>query len=156
MIEPEPENKAAGPTRRTLFQWLSYGLSALAAAALGADMLELHVVFSRECFGPDTQASVTTADLTQLVEGVRFIERAVAAPVDKEVMASELAELRRLFGKSVVALRDLAVGDRLAEADLGLKKPGTGIPAVRLRDLLNRRLKRPVAVDSLLSEEDVE
>jgi N,N'-diacetyllegionaminate synthase len=128
----------------------------LAAATLGADLLEVHVVFSRECFGPDTPASITTGELRQLVEGVRFIQGAIATPVDKERMASELAELRRLFGKSVVARRDLVAGHLLTEADLGLKKPGTGIPAVRLKELVNRRLKRRVGADCLLAENDLE
>jgi N-acetylneuraminate synthase len=125
----------------------------LAAVTLGADTLELHVTFSRECFGPDVPASVTTAELKQLVEGARFIERAMAAPVDKEAMAADLAELRALFGKSVVAARDLPAGHRLTEADLRLKKPGTGIPAGRLKELLNRTLREAVAADALLAED---
>jgi N,N'-diacetyllegionaminate synthase len=128
----------------------------LAGVTLGASLLEVHVVFSRECFGPDTPASVTTEELKQLVEGIRFIERVMEAPVDKEAMAADLAELRRLFGKSVVAARDLDAGQRLTEADLELKKPGTGIPAARYRELVNRTLKRAVAADTILTEEDLE
>ncbi len=79
----------------------------LAAVALGAKLLEVHVVLSRECFGPDVKASVTTAELAQLVEGVRFIERALAHPLDKEQMAAEMGPLKAMFGKSVVAARDL-------------------------------------------------
>jgi N,N'-diacetyllegionaminate synthase len=127
----------------------------LAAVTMGADLLEVHVTFSRECFGPDVPASVTTTELRQLVEGARFIERALGSPVDKEAIAGELTELRRLFGKSVVALRNLPAGHHLTEADLGLKKPGTGIPAARLNEVLNRTLKRAVAADALLSEEDL-
>ena len=47
----------------------------LAAATLGAELVEVHVTFSKECFGPDVVASVTTSELKTLVEGVRFIER---------------------------------------------------------------------------------
>jgi sialic acid synthase SpsE len=42
----------------------------LAAATLGASVLEVHLVFSRECFGPDVAASLTTAELADLVAGV--------------------------------------------------------------------------------------
>ncbi|MBX7167452.1 MAG: N-acetylneuraminate synthase family protein [Pirellulales bacterium] len=128
----------------------------LAAATLGANLLEMHVVFSKECFGPDVKASVTTAELAQLVEGVRFIESALAHPVDKETAAGDMAELRKLFGKSVVAATDLPAGRVLAETDLALKKPGTGIAAARLPEVLGRRLKRAVAADTLLAEEDFE
>jgi N-acetylneuraminate synthase len=128
----------------------------LAAAALGAKMIELHVTFSRECFGPDVIASVTTPELRQLVEGVRFIERALASPVDKTAMAQEMGELRRVFGKSVVAARDLNAGEALAFEDIAFKKPGSGIPAARYNDALGRRLKRAVAANAILSEDDFE
>ena len=128
----------------------------IAAATLGANILEVHVTFSRECFGPDVPASITTKGLKQLVAGVRFVEQALLNPVDKEAMAESLSEMKRVFGKSVVAARELAAGHRIAAADLAFKKPGTGIPAARYREVLNRTLRRAVAADTLLSEEDFE
>src|ERR1044071_9845378 len=82
----------------------------LAGAALGLDILELHVALSREMFGPDVVASVTTAELRQLVEGVRFIERMRAHPIDKDASARDTEPLRRLFTRSVVARRGLPQG----------------------------------------------
>ncbi|MDQ7011967.1 MAG: N-acetylneuraminate synthase family protein, partial [Mariprofundaceae bacterium] len=60
----------------------------LAAATLGANLLEVHVTLSREAFGPDVVASLTTAELRQLVEGVRFIEQTLKHPVDKDANAA--------------------------------------------------------------------
>ena len=128
----------------------------LAAVSLGAKLIEVHVAFSRECFGPDVIASITTPELKQLVDGVRFIERALAAPVEKDAMAEELSELRKVFGKSVVAARDLNAGEKITAEDIAFKKPGAGIPAARFKDVLNRRLKRPVAADTPLSENDLD
>jgi N-acetylneuraminate synthase len=128
--------------------------SGLAAAALGADMLEVHVTLSRECFGPDVIASITTLELAELAKGVQFIHRALSNPVDKQEVAEELSEVRRIFGKSVVAARDLPSGWKLSEADLTLRKPGTGIPASRLTGLLDRCIKRPVNAGTFLSDED--
>ena len=126
----------------------------LAAAALGADLLEVHFVFSRECFGPDVPASLTTEQLRQLVEGTRFIHTALAHPLDKDLEADRTSELRTLFGKSVVAECDLAAGRCLRREDLALKKPGTGIPAARLPEIIGRTLKHDVRGDTLLSEND--
>lgn len=126
----------------------------LAAATLGAKLLEVHVAFSRECFGPDVIASLTTPELKQLVEGVRFIETALAAPVDKQAMADSLRELKQVFGKSIVAARDLSAGHCVTLADLAFKKPGTGIPAARYQELLARTLARAVVADAQLTEED--
>lgn len=128
----------------------------LAAAALGASLIEVHVTFSRECFGPDVPASLTTTDLGRLVEGVRFIEKALGNPVDKDAAARQFGEMRSIFGKSVVVVRDLPAGWRLLESDLGLRKPGLGIPAARLHQTVSRRLKRAVSANSFLAEEDLE
>ena len=130
--------------------------SGLAARALGANIIETHVVFSRDCFGPDVPASVTVSELKQLAEGIRFIERILASPVIKETVASELSDLRRMFGKSLVAAKDLTSGHLLGADDLALKKPGTGIPASRLSELIGRRLRVSVTADSLLSEEHLQ
>jgi N,N'-diacetyllegionaminate synthase len=128
----------------------------LAAATLGIHALEVHVTLSRESFGPDVPASITTSELRQLVEGLRFIEKMKASPVDKDVMADTMAPLRDLFTKSVVARTALQAGTVLQEGHLALKKPGTGIKAVKLQELIGRTLKRAVAADSLLSEDDLD
>jgi N-acetylneuraminate synthase len=128
----------------------------LAAATLGANLIEVHIVLSRECFGPDVPASLTPSELRQLVDGVRFIETALASPLDKQAAAGELAELRAMFGKSVVAARDLPRGHTLLESDLALKKPGTGIPAAELGRVIGRRLARAVGENTLLGDGDLE
>jgi N-acetylneuraminate synthase len=128
----------------------------LAAATLGANLLEVHVVFSRDCFGPDTPASVTLGELSELARGVRFIEAALRNPVDKEALAAELAPLRELFGRSLVPRRDLPAGHRLEECDLALRKPGGGLGPDRLGSVVGRTLRRPAAENQLLAEEDLD
>jgi len=128
----------------------------LAGAAMGMDMLEVHVALSREMFGPDVIASVTTAELRQLVDGIRFIERMRANPLDKDASARETDPLRRLFTKSLVARRPLARGTVLSSDDLAIKKPGTGLSPDRLPDLVGKKLARAVVEDQLLVAEDIE
>lgn len=128
----------------------------LAAATLGCDVLEIHITLSREMFGPDVPSSITTTELRQLVDGVRFIETMRAASVNKDGMAEDLGALRKLFTKSVVLRNALGAGTTLTLDDMVVKKPGTGIPATRIRDLVGRRLKRAVAADALLAEADLE
>ena len=128
----------------------------LVAASLGIEFLEVHVTLSREMFGPDVPASVTTAELTQLVAGVRFVERMYAAASDKNAMSAQLAPVRALFSKSVVARRDLPAGTVLAEEHVTFKKPGTGIPPAQLPELIGRRLLREIGSDELLQASDLE
>jgi len=128
----------------------------LAAATLGIDMLEVHVALSREMFGPDVVASVTTSELRQLVEGIRFIERMKAHPLDKDASAKETAPLRKLFTRSLVASADLPAGTVLAREHVAIKKPGTGLAPDRLDEIIGRRLARPVVADQVLAADDIE
>jgi N-acetylneuraminate synthase len=128
----------------------------LAAATLGIEVLEVHMTLSREAFGPDVPASLITSELAQLVEGIRAIETMKAHPVDKDEMARDMAPMRDLFTKSVVARVDLPEGTRLKKEHLTVKKPGTGLPANRLQDLVGRRVRRLIKADELLQEEDCE
>lgn len=127
----------------------------LAAAALGASIVEVHVTLSREAFGPDVVASITTAELRQLVDGVRFIEAMLANPVDKDAAAEAAAPMRRLFTKSIVSRVALPAGTVLEARHLAAKKPGTGIPAARLHEFIGKRLVRDVRQDEPLTEECV-
>jgi N-acetylneuraminate synthase len=126
----------------------------LAAVTLGASMVEVHVALSRDMFGPDVPVSLTPAELGGLVRGVRFIEQALASPVDKDRFGRELEPLRKTFGKSLAVRRDLPAGSVLARADLTARKPGHGIPAAQIEDVLGRRLRRALAAGEFLSAAD--
>lgn len=126
-----------------------------ASAAYGAELIEVHLTMSREMFGPDVVASVTPAELRQIVDGVRFVERMRASPLDKAELDPAVAGMRAIFLKSVVAARDLKAGAVLERTDLGLKKPGTGIPAAEMEALVGRTLQRDVSRDAALSFEDL-
>lgn len=127
----------------------------LAAATLGIDLLEVHITFSRKTFGPDVTSSVTIEELAQLVEGVRFIEKVMKNPVDKESMATDLIKIKSTFSKSVVATREISAGTRLKLDDVTTKKPGTGIPAARLKEVIGRTVQRPLRCDEIIREEDL-
>ena len=85
--------------------WLQVGLSdhsgtmwpAIAAATIGADLVEVHVCTHRAAFGPDTAVSVTIDELGQLCEGVRAINEMRANPVDKSVLTPGQRENRAIY-----------------------------------------------------------
>lgn len=128
----------------------------LAAATLGGTLVEVHVTFSRECFGPDVPASITPAELKQLVDGVRFIEQMNAHPVCKDEAADATSTLRGLFTKSIVAQKPLPAGTILESGHLTVKKPGDGIPERRLNEFVGRQLKKALMADERLLEEHLE
>ena len=128
----------------------------LAARVLGIDVLEIHVTFSREMFGPDVLASVTFEELRELVRGIRFIETALEHPLTKDEIAADTAEMRRVFGKSIVAAADLAAGTRLSETDLALRKAGTGLPPTELTTVVGRKLRRAIKRNQRIQHNDLE
>jgi N-acetylneuraminate synthase len=128
----------------------------LAAVALGADIVEVHVTLSRQMFGPDVAASVTMEELRQLTEGARMIEAMLASPVDKNAVARRLAPLRTVFSRSIVARVDLPAGTVLQEAHLALRKPGSGMPESALERVLGRRLKVSLSANAIIREEHLE
>jgi N,N'-diacetyllegionaminate synthase len=129
--------------------------SLAAVAAHKAQLIEVHLTLSRDMFGPDVVASITPAELKQLVDGVRFIESMAANPVQKNTLDPRTAPMRQIFFKSVVPLTDIAAGTELARDMLGLKKPGTGIPAAELETVIGRILKRDVTRDTPLQQDDL-
>jgi N-acetylneuraminate synthase len=128
----------------------------IAAATLGSEIVEVHITMSRGMFGPDVRASVTIEELRQLVDGIRFVERMRVNPVDKDAVAVDMRPLRAIFTKSLVARQPLAAGTVLTEAHVAFKKPGTGIPAERVNEVLGRTVRRDIGPDELIREEDLE
>jgi N,N'-diacetyllegionaminate synthase len=128
----------------------------LAAAALGAKVIEVHVTFSREMFGPDVPVSLTMPELRTLVDGIHFVEEALKYPIDKDVEARELATMRDLFTKSVVLRKKLAAGTILSFDDLTAKKPGTGIPVEQLATVVGKKLRHDKDTLSPLRWQDLE
>ena len=125
----------------------------LAAATIGMDILEVHVTFSREMFGPDVVASVTTTELRQLIDGIRFIEQAKAFPIDKNAIANEFEELRKIFSKSLFLALNLSVGTRLERNHLVARKPGDGISPDLIDTVIGRQLLIDVKKGEMLTLE---
>lgn len=129
---------------------------ALAALARGADMIEVHVIFDKGMFGPDVPASLTFDEFRLVARARDAFTEMAAHPVDKDALADELAQMRALFTKSAAPTRALAAGTVLAADMLCAKKPGSGIPATEIPNLIGRRLVRDVSADRLLRPEDLD
>jgi N-acetylneuraminate synthase len=126
----------------------------IAAAAMGAELLEFHAVFDRRMFGPDSKASLTLDEIKQLVEAVRDLETDFAQGQNK-VDASSYQPLKTLFGKSLAVNKDLPQGYIITFHDLESKKPGDrGIPAKKYQSILGRQLVQDKKQWEFLTWED--
>lgn len=127
----------------------------IAAVALGAEILEFHVVFNRSMFGPDTIASLTMEETKQLVEAVNEIHWAQNNPINKNNNDS-FTELKSIFEKSLAINKNLPQGHVLTFADLESKKPkGYGISAADFEKVIGRQLAVNKSQWDFLNEEDL-
>nr|WP_294925840.1 N-acetylneuraminate synthase family protein [uncultured Flavobacterium sp.] len=129
--------------------------TAIAATALGAAILEFHVVFDRRQFGPDSNSSLTIDETKQLVESVRNISKAIQHPIDKNDI-SAFENLKNIFEKSLAVNKKIPEGHILTFDDLEAKKPkGLGISAVDFEKVIGKKIKLGKEQWDFLNVEDL-
>jgi N-acetylneuraminate synthase len=120
--------------------------------ALGAVVVEKHFTLSNDLYGPDASLALEPEDLEELVEGIRSIETMLANPVDKNDLDG-LREMKVVFEKSVVSTRKIPAGAEILREMVAAKKPGTGIPANKLDEVVGRRARVDIPPDSVITED---
>lgn len=127
----------------------------IAAAALGASILEFHVVFDRQLFGPDSKSSLTIPETKELVIAVRNIANALSNPMNKND-TSDFSSLKQIFEKSLAVNKNLPQNHILTFEDLEAKKPrGYGIDARFFQEVIGKRLSKDLKQWDFLKEEDL-
>ncbi|WP_460033661.1 N-acetylneuraminate synthase family protein [Megalodesulfovibrio paquesii] len=120
----------------------------VAAAALGACVVERHMTLDRAMRGTDHKASLAPGEFAALVRMIREVEQAMTGS-GKVVTPSERETARKLR-KSIVAARDLPAGHLLTEEDLACKSPGTGLLPEHWDEVVGSRLQCAVRRDQQL------
>ena len=125
------------------------------AIARGYPLIEVHTIFDKRMFGPDTVASLTVDQIGEVVQFARDVETLNEHPVDKDEKAAQLSRQKSLFGRSVGLRADLSAGHEISAGDLLPKKPGGGIPWSDKHLIIGRQLVRNVSQNRLLQNEDL-
>ncbi len=124
----------------------------IVATTLGASIIEKHFTFSRLMYGSDARHSLEPNEFKQMVDGIRAAELMIGSQVDKDAVVVKMREMKDIFEKSVVSVVDIPA-DTLITADmLAVKKPGTGIPARRLNEVIGCRAVQDIPRDTVLQE----
>jgi N,N'-diacetyllegionaminate synthase len=127
----------------------------IAAMTLGASILEFHVVFDRQLFGPDAKASLTIPETKALVFAVRNISTALSHPIDKNDNTN-FSGLKQIFEKSLAVNKKLPKNHVITFDDLEAKKPkGFGVDAMRFQDIIGKVLSRDLNQWDFLNENDL-
>ena len=128
----------------------------LAAVTLGSKLIEVHTVFSKECFGPDTSSSLTIEGLAELVSGIRFLERALIVQADKDKIAPEIQDMRMLFGRGIYAKTSLSKGHILELKDLVFKKPCGEFSIQELDQVIGKKIKNSCQINQPILRSNLE
>lgn len=123
----------------------------LAAVALGASVIEKHFTLNRNLPGPDHRASLEPAELKQMIQGIRIVEKSLGNGL-KEPCAAEL-DTAKVARKSLIANIDIPKGARLALEWVVIKRPGTGLPPAMLPRLVGLKVKNNIPSGTLLNLE---
>ena len=127
----------------------------MAAVTLGATVVEKHFTLSKRMYGSDARHSLEPEEFSEMVRGIRAVESMLANPVDKSDVR-RFTGMKEIFEKSLVAEVDIPGGTILSRGMIGEKKPGTGMPSKRLREIIGARARRDISRNSLLKPEDLE
>lgn len=120
----------------------------IAAAALGADVVEKHFTLSRSLPGPDHKASLEPQELKAMVAAIRNVSVALGDGC-KRVTRSE-ASNRNVARKSIVASRPIKRGELLSEENMTAKRPGGGISPMRWKEVEGTSAIRDFETDEMI------
>lgn len=124
---------------------------ALAAAALGACVIEKHFTLDRNLPGPDHKASLNPEELKSMVLGIRNVETALGSG-KKEPAAGE-RDVASVSRRSLVAARTIPLGTRLSMEWIAIRRPGTGISPTELFRVMGKTVKKEIPEGDLLTWE---
>ena len=121
----------------------------IAAAAMGAAVIEKHFTMDRSLPGPDHIASLEPKELKAMVTAIRNIEKAVDGDGTKHVSDSERKNII-IARKSIIAACNIKKGDLLSETNITVKRPGNGISPMQWENVLGTVAIRDFKEDELI------
>lgn len=122
----------------------------VAAAALGAKVIEKHFTLDRNLPGPDHRASLEPEELAEMIRSIRSVEAALGSG-DKIVAEAERPNIA-VARKSIVAARAIAPGEVLTEENITVKRPGNGISPMLWDKVIGSTASKAYLPDQLIDE----
>ena len=123
------------------------------AIAMGATVIEKHFTLNKNLPGPDHKASLEPAELKEMVYNIRQAEKILGSDVKKPAESEK--KIMKIVRKSIVAKRDILKGEKITGSMLVIKRPGTGIEPKYLNRIINKKTKKDIKKDQLISWKDI-
>lgn len=130
------------------------GEASLAAVSLGVNVIEKHITIDKNLPGPDHLCSLNPVEFKQMVSSIRKIEKSLGQ-AEKKLTQDEI-KISKVVRKSVVAVKDIKKGEKFTRENLGIKRPGTGLPPKYYFSILSKNCLSNVKADTLISKKHYE
>lgn len=121
----------------------------IAAAALGAALIEKHFTLDRTLPGPDHRASLEPDELKDMIRAIRDVEKALGDGIKKPTKDEE--RIKKVVRRSIVAKMEIPKGTVITEDMLDLKRPGVGVEPKYLNEVIGKRAKKNIKPDELIT-----
>lgn len=124
----------------------------VAATVLGACVIEKHLTLDHAMHGPDHAASMEPKAFKEMIQRIRHCAELLGSPI-KRPNKSEYAMIATVR-KSIISTAPIARGERFTAKNLGIKRPGTGLPPIYYKRIIGKKATRDIHADMLLTQRD--
>ena len=128
---------------------------AIAAAALGAVVIEKHFTFDKDQEGNDHKVSLLPNEFKQMVQGIKEVSSSLGTNIERSLTQGELIN-RENLAKSIIAKRHISTGEVFTEDMFVFRSPGQGLQPNRMFELLGKRAQRDIEEGDFLFQSDVD
>ena len=122
---------------------------AIAAVALGGKIIEKHLTIDREMQGPDHKASIEPDEFKKMVDSIRNIEKALGSP--KKFPNKNEIKNRALVRKSIIAARQIEIGEKFNYKNITTKRPGIGLSPMLIDEIIGKVSTKKYFKDDLIT-----
>jgi N,N'-diacetyllegionaminate synthase len=126
---------------------------AIAAVALGANIIEKHITLDNTLPGPDHKASLTPNAFREMVSAIRLVEASCGNGIKKPTPCEQ--NVREVARRSIVAACTIPRGTMITREMLAFKRPGTGISPAEWKSIVGKRSLRDIECDALIDTGDL-
>ena len=128
--------------------------AAVASVALGAGVIEKHLTLDKSKVGMDNGMPTEADGFRELVLKCRDMQMALGSK-DRVLLQQEI-EQQKNMRRSIIATREIKVGEVISESDLYAKRPGTGIAPNKINDVSGKIAARDIQADTIILPEDIQ
>ncbi|MFY9174691.1 MAG: pseudaminic acid synthase [Peptococcia bacterium] len=115
---------------------------ALGAVALGAVLVEKHVILDRSIGGPDAAFSMEIAEFKTMIQEIRNLEKALGT-VNYDLTPQQRRS--REHSRSLFVVKGMKKGETFTEENLKSIRPAFGLPTKYFKDIIGKKARKDIA-----------